>query len=294
MAAVCGTFATLMVSGSAYALDGAPYKVREGQATKASHDPILGNEASGYWFLLNPSSCSTRPYCTTIPLTVDVPADLRSDGDFIVQITLEWDARKVGDRSANDLDLYVWNGKSDPVPVATSATTEQVPEKIELFRPTKPQYFLTVANVTGANTGFTITGKLERRAAEPPFESIAPPPNRARPTPSSPPPPPPAAAQGVQVPANNAGPSAASPFESSLADVSRDPDLPTGGGTDRLTGLIAAPPAQLARSRPDRPPSPVGAATLLLWAVVVPAAALGAGATLVSRRRRALQALATR
>jgi hypothetical protein len=129
---------------------------------------------------IKPEDCKTAPWCDVIPLEIVTPPNLPDEMEFFVRVKLEWETENIpgnpvtpDTRAVNDLDLYVWDDPQGDVEQAMGAS-EQEPEELALFRPTKGRYQIVVVNYLGPNTGYRLTATYKPEPIHPPFESLEP------------------------------------------------------------------------------------------------------------------------
>ena len=266
----------------------------------APDDPATGSK-------VEPEDCRTATWCDIIPLEVVTPADLGEEEEFFVRVKLEWETENIPaspatdneTRAANDLDLYVWDDPEGEAEVA-SASTNQEPEELALFRPTAGRYQIVVANFLGPNTGYRLTATYKNEPLIPPFESLEPvfelppPPSEApafEPMPEVPEPEPveaPPASSGVPVPESPvAAPDLPAPPPLEPVAVDADPDFEEFDDSDFADELAAPPQNDVLRERKTRvvaPPEPVSAPMVVLWMAVLPLVLAGGGGLFLARR----------
>jgi hypothetical protein len=240
--------------------------------------------------------------CDRIPLKVIPPKGLAAADDYIVTIAVSW-TDPIGLTCAktqqtpqvsikvtcgNDLDMYVydntdiaWRKNPDEdtqqYPGYTDlsdSTTTKNPEVVTLGNPDLPLYNIVVQNVSGINTGYTITVNMRISHADPVFELL-----EGSLAPTQP---------AVEVPPVDlsALPLPTSDVIPGLEQLSVTPDLELDTatvGAPSLAAQIQAPP--LARDiETPKPPGPASGALLVLWLVIVPIALLGGSLGILWRR----------
>lgn len=253
---------------------------------------------------ITPEDCKTAAWCDVIPLEVVTPPDLANEEEFFVRVKLEWETRNIpgnpvtpDTRALNDLDLYVWDEPEGEVELAMGAT-EQEPEELALFRPTKGRYQIVVANYLGPNTGYRLTATYKPEPIIPPFESLEPifelPPLPAEAPvfemPAEEPEPEPVAPlpdfSGLPVEAPPAPAVEPAPSLEPVA-VEADPDFEDFDDSEFADALAAPPQSDVLQERKTRavaPPEPASAPMVVLWMAVLPLAlAAGTGFWLTRR-----------
>lgn len=285
-------------AGPAGAVEQEPIKLTAPSSETREYDALIGTNPVNYAGApgdARPNSCSQYTYCDSIPLQLSVPESLKNSDteDYFLRIKVEWD-----NSSGNNLDAYMYNAPypdEGPAPIASSATAN-MPETINLYRPERPEYILTVMNRNGANSGYKVTAALtvEPFGGAPDFGGVnegggrppttSPPPSSgggsgsggsssfdpepSGPTNTSPPPPP-----------TDSG------FEPrDLAPVDRDESLSAlareRGGFE---GSLTAPPVTLPEAQ-GPPPGPVSGAAVALLGGLLPASLVGGGVYWLRRK----------
>jgi hypothetical protein len=253
-----------------------------------------------------PTDCATLPVCDTIPLKIQSPPELTPFDQFFVTIELSWDPDPTRGGARDDLDLFLFTQYADRDPAARSVTAG-VPERIRYSEPTAPDYWLTVNNTSGPNTGYEVKitstyikgerpPELDDRgspSSSPAGAALEPsPPGSAAAGPAPyPPAVRPATTTTIQA-GSSAPPDPGSATEPVPAAAAPDGDLASlqGATADgRRTNLFRT--AQGARG----PGGPVRGVTLVLWLAVVPLLLGGAAMVVFLRRRpKALRLVGTR
>lgn len=242
---------------------------------------------------IRPATCRSVVYCDTIPVDIRVPSDLAEDS-YLVTITLSFEV--TGEHNAadqytqpeTDLDMYLWADEDDTTPVGAGWSLDE-PEVVRVIVPRSHQYLLVVHNAFGQNDSYHLnfTGNRIDESFTPPIDA-----SDRRPTP---PKQPPSGTIGNEVegeavalpsggPVGPAGAPSMAPGP--VAPIVGDPDFATPLDSRSAVDVVAE---DLARStRRSLKPKPIlkepPASALLIWLVVVPAAAV-AGERLLFRRR---------
>jgi hypothetical protein len=281
-------------------------RVEENQTVAQEYQPIPMFNPAPDNPKIKPDDCRTLPWCDVIPLEVVVPAGLAEDAEFFVRIKLEWETSNIpdnpatgGTRAVNDLDMYVWDDPQGDVDQAMAAT-EQEPEELALFRPTKGRYQIVIVNYLGPNTGYRLTATYKPEPIIPPFESLEPvfelpplpveaaipepPAELPEPEPAAPPP----DFSGAPVeapPAPAVEPAPAPPLEP--VAVEADPDFENFDDADFADALAAPAQSNVLRERRARvvvPPQPASTPSLVFWMAVLPLALAAGGGFWLARR----------
>jgi hypothetical protein len=255
---------------------------------------------------ITPDDCKTAAWCDVIPLEVVIPPDLGEDEEFFVRVKLEWETQNIPSnpvnpttRAVNDLDLYVWDDPQGDVEQAMGAT-EQEPEELALFRPTKGRYQIVVANYLGPNTGYRLSATYKPEPIIPPFESLEPvfelPPFPAEMPVFEPPaelsepepvdPVPDFSGAPVEAPPAPVVDRAPAPPLEPVA-VEADPDFENFDDEDFADALAAPAQSDVLRERKARvvaAAEPVSAPSLVLWLAVLPLALAAGGGFWLARR----------
>lgn len=281
-------------AGPAGAVEQEPIKLTAPSSVTREYDALVGTvpvTINGVPGDARPNSCSQYAYCDSIPLQLSVPESLKNSDteDYFLRIKVEWD-----NSSGNNLDAYMYDAPYEPgtAPIASSATAN-MPEAINLYRPDKPEYILTVMNRNGANSGYTVTAALtvEPFGGAPDFGGVNE--GGGRPPTTSPPPssgggdsggssfdPEPSQPSTAQPPA----PSDPGFEPRDLAPVDRDDSLSAlareRGGFE---GSLTAPPVSLPETQ-GPPPGPVSGAAVALLGGLLPASLVGGGVFLLRRK----------
>ena len=263
-------------------------------------DPATGSK-------ITPEDCRTAAWCDVIPFEVVTPPDLAPEDEFFVRVKLEWETSNIPaspatdneTRAVNDLDLYVWDEPEGEVEVAMGAT-EQEPEELALFRPTKGRYQIVVANYLGPNTGYRLTATYKPEPIIPPFESLEPvfelpplpseapvfePPAELPDEPEPVETPPDFSGVPVEAPPVAAAPAPPPPLEP--VAVEADPDFEDFDDSEFADALAAPVQSDVLRERKTRavaPPEPASAPMVVLWMAVLPLALAGGGGLWLARR----------
>jgi len=299
---VAGLVALLLAAGT-LALAIAPSAAANPQDTltvpldrtvSRTYPAIVGDDpASDQVQAPRPTDCATLPVCDTIPLKIEAPASLSPYDQFYVTIELSWDDDPTRGGAIDDLDLFFFTQFADRDPAARSVTPGQ-PERIRFSEPTAPDYWLTVNNTSGPNTGYkiTITSVYIKGERPPELDDhgvVARPP--AAEIPSSPS----GGAGTAPAPAGATSsvatvPTLPTPAEGGNAPPAAPTDAPTAATDSELAALaptaVAGAGALFRTSGSTRGPGgPVSAATLVLWLVVAPLAVAGAALAVFLRRR---------
>lgn len=280
-------------------------RVEENQTIAQEYQPIPVFNPAPDNPKIKPEDCKTMPYCDVIPLEVVIPADLASDEEFFVRVKLEWETSDIpanpatgGTRAVNDLDLYVWDEPQGDMELAMGATEEE-PEELALFRPTKGRYQIVVVNYLGPNTGYRLTATYKPEPIVPPFESLEPvfelPPLPVEAPVPEPPvelpepelaPPPDLSGLPVEAPpAPAVEPAPAPPLEP--VAVEADPDFENFDDSEFADALAAPAQSNVLRERKARvvaAAKPASAPSLVLWLAVLPLAVAAGGGFWLARR----------
>ncbi len=295
--------------GTSAALERGPgLRVEENQTVAQEYPPIPVFNPAPDNPKIKPDDCKTAPWCDVIPLEVVVPADLPDEEEFFVRVKLEWETENIpgnpvtpDTRAVNDLDLYVWDDPQGDVERAMGAT-EQEPEELALFRPTKGRYQIVVVNYLGPNTGYRLTATYKPEPIIPPFESLEPvfdlPPLPVE-APALPEPPaelpepaespaPPSGFSGAPV-ETPAAPAFATPPAPPLEPVAveADPDFEDFDDAEFADALAAPTQSDVLQERKARvvaAPQPASASSLVFWLAVVPLALAAGGGFWLARR----------
>ena len=118
----------------------------------------------------DPANCTNLPSCGVVHLTVEQPDNLSIFDEFAIEVVVKWDNSAPVD---NDLDLYLWYDPQGANSIERSRTKSE-PEQIRLGEPTSASYLLVIANVSGANRGYTVSVKEIYARGERPSELDAP------------------------------------------------------------------------------------------------------------------------
>jgi hypothetical protein len=254
---------------------------------------------------IKPDDCKTLPWCDTIPLEIVTPANLPDEMEFFVRVKLEWETENIpanpvmpSTRAVNDLDMYVWDEPQGDVDVAMAAS-EQEPEELALFRPTKGRYQIVIVNYLGPNTGYRLTATYKPEPIIPPFESLEPifelPPLPVEAPAFEPPaevtePEPeeaPADLSGLPVETPTVPAVTPAPPDLEPVAVEADPDF-ENFDDESFTDVLAAPVTndvlQERKTRAIVPPAPASAPMVVLWMAVLPIAVAGGGGFWLARR----------
>jgi hypothetical protein len=263
--------------------------------TVVDYDPIIGNNPGANAdasTTIQPELCQATG-CDVVPLTIKQPAGVGENGDYFVQISLEWDTQEIngvpvlGTYDVDDLDLWIQN---DPIVEDAGANQDgftyysagtHMPEQVTMYKPSG-DWNLLIVNAAGVNTGYRLRFKvIVDDIPGTIFESLPPqfrsgsftPPTTAAPPPSfdvAPPPP-------VNIaPATPPAPDAAF-------------TTPEGSGSS-LDDQLAAPPLKFKPAAVSRPAPPSNLA-ILMWMIAFPLALLAVTGTLLLRRQRSLIAV---
>jgi hypothetical protein len=289
-------------------------RVGENQTVEKTFGPIPGQRPiptppAPAPRLDTPDDCRQQPYCDVIPLEVVPPPTLRPSDEFFVTVALSWDTQTIPGtlytkpQHVNDLDLYVWTDPQGDAPIRESST-DQIPEQLKLFRPTKGRYSIVVMNYIGPNTGYKLTVSYVPEKIVPPFESLDPgfvPPVLTPPAtePAAPPvdlsgepvatPSPPPASAATE-PAAATPPADAKPAPLTPAAVNPDPDF-TNFNDTAFDEQLAAPPSNVLAQKQAKavaPPAPPSAAAVVVWLGLLPLLLVAAGGLWLSRRGSAV------
>jgi hypothetical protein len=297
------------LSGDKLSIDAKP-----GSKVSGTYGPMPVNDASSA-FTDDPEKCETLPWCTTVPIDVNLPAGFDPDvNEFFLTVAVSWDDSSIaGAAQGNDLDTYVYSIETDAdgnntyTEVGKSAGST-MPEVSKLFEPLNTHYVLVVYNFLGVNKGFNVDiNFIDASITDPDSGFTA--------TPAAGPiggdggstgggsvtPPPSGASSGG---AHASAPFSPDPSPSFLPasnpTLSPSVDLPPIG-TDDVFGdfgdlqdfqkdLQADAPKSgidlLAASRRQLgPPKDVGASVLVFWLIGVPVVLAGAAFVVLLRRR---------
>lgn len=270
-----------------------PLKVIYGRATTAKFPAMVGNYPAGQSEDLHatPPDCTNpTPYCDTIAVDIELPADADPADEFFLTFKMTW-VDPTGE-GLTDLDAFIWDDKqttgtgySEKATAATAAN----PEGTKLFVGGIRRFNAVVVLFSGVNDGgYTLEFELLKAGFERPFESLAPSfgggsSARPKPAPSEPSGPPPVDRSGDD--RQDAAP-AAGPDSALLPDIAVLPDAAfdtfgTGGFDEAIAAPSAARPASNTRSDAE----PVGAVVLLFWLGVVPLLLVGTLVFAMTRRR---------
>ena len=265
--------------------------------TIVDYGPIIGDNPGANAdasTTIQPELCQATG-CDVVPLTIKEPAGIGEDGDYFVQISLEWDTQEVngvpvlGTFDVDDLDLWVQNdplvedaGANQDGFAYYSAGTHQ-PEQVTMYQPTG-DWNLLIVNASGVNTGYRL--RFDVIVDDIPstiYESLPPqfkggsftPPTTVAPAPTTfdagPPP-------AVDIrPATPPAPDTA--FGSAASS-----DAPS------LEDQLAAPPVHFKPASVSRPAPPSNLA-ILLWMIAFPLALLAISGALLLRKQRSLLAV---
>ncbi|MGH9040252.1 MAG: hypothetical protein ACRDZ3_08475 [Acidimicrobiia bacterium] len=270
----------------------------------ATFNPAPDNAATGS--SITPDVCRTATWCDVVPLEVVTPPGLGPEAEFFVRVKLEWETSNIpgnplmeGQRTVNDLDLYAWDDPQGEFELAAGGT-EQEPEELSLFRPTKGRYQLVVANYLGPNTGYRITATYKPEPIIPPFESLEPvfelPPLPSEAPVFEPPAedPEPEEAEappdfsGVPLetpPAPVVDPTPAPSLEPVAVEADPDfEDFDDSEFTDALAAPVRNDVLQERKARSVGPPEPASAPMVVLWMAVLPLALFGGAGFWLARR----------
>src|SRR5437763_6291845 len=292
-------------------------RVTENQTVEKDYGPIGSSQPlpvtppSPVPKLNTPDNCRRATYCDTIPLEVVLRPTLKPLDESFVTVRLEWKTSTLPPVSAgghdytkpqevNDLDLYAGNEPAGDKPVQAHAS-DQEPEELRLFRPSKGKYSIVVFNYVGPNTGYKLTVSYKPEKIVPPFESLAPDFNPVA-TPSVPfeapveqPEAPPALPIDTSAPVVTTTTAPAPPREvtpAPLTPVAVDPDPDfTNFSDDAFDKQLAAPSTDVLREKQVKavgPPKPASSTSLVFWLAVVPLGLVAAGGIWLSRKGSAV------
>ncbi len=279
-------------------------RVAENETMAQEYGPIPAFNPAPDNPKIKPEDCKTMPWCDVIPLEVVTPPNLAEEAEFFVRVKLEWETENIpgnpvtpNTRAVNDLDMYVWDDPQGDVEQAMGAS-EQEPEELALFRPTKGRYQIVVVNYLGPNTGYRLTATYKPEPIIPPFESLEPvfelPPLPSEAPVFEPPaelpdlepvaPPPDFSGAPVEAPAPVVVPPAP-PLEP--VAVEADPDFENFDDASFADALAAPAESDVLRERKARavaPPKPASAPMVVLWMAVLPLAVAAGGGFWLARR----------
>ncbi|HLF39929.1 MAG TPA: hypothetical protein VI854_00505 [Acidimicrobiia bacterium] len=289
-------------------------RVEKDQTVEREFAPIPGQNPLPVDRFGTPDDCRTAAYCDVIPLEVAAPAALDEAEEFFVDVELTWETKDVpstpasGMRSANDLDLYVWDDPAGDAEITFSGG-ETEPEHLRLYRPTKGRYQIVVFNYLGPNTGYRLKVAYKTEVIEKPFESLEPdfePPDfpveslapegppvdlSDAPEPEAEPAEPATPVYTPDVVVPDVTPEAVPALPLEPVAVDPDPDFEGFDDAD-FDGALAAPPeSNVLRQRQARvvgPPKPASAGTVLFWLAFVPLLLLVGGGWWLVRRGSAV------
>jgi hypothetical protein len=179
-----GITTPLLGASSAHALEQGSIGALSPQHTtiQKSFGPIPGvypqNPAAEPYLAFRPQTCSTVTYCDTFELDVHYPVSFLKNVFFGITVTLDWkNPQTKKNPTGNHVTMLLWpDNTGTGAPSSDCKTPEDtkcanlpsqtitVTEPDDTSRngsngnPPTPMYF-TVVNVTGVNTGYTITAK---------------------------------------------------------------------------------------------------------------------------------------
>ncbi len=151
-----GLIATAVIGGVALGEDVDDFTVSEGQTVKKDFPPLVGVQSPIAFgdpaTTRNANNCkaSTQHWCDTSDLTIEVPSSYTSADFFKVDIALSWTPPSTG----NNVDLFVYRTTGSQV---LSSATANNPERVSLQDPPERKYFIVVANISGTNSGYSLT-----------------------------------------------------------------------------------------------------------------------------------------
>ncbi len=301
MAAVAGP------AGPSSALEQAQgLRVGENEAVAQEYQPIPVFNPAPDNPKIKPDDCKTLPWCDTIPLEIVVPPNLPDEMEFFVRIKLEWETENIpgnpvtpDTRAVNDLDMYVWDDPQGDVDQAMAAT-EQEPEELALFRPTKGRYQIVIVNYLGPNTGYRLTATYKPEPIIPPFESLEPvfelPPLPIE-APVFEPPAELPEPEPVESPADFSGTPVEAPPAPAVTPepapnlepvaVEADPDFENFDDAEFAEALAAPVASDILQERKARavaPPEPASAPSVVFWMAVLPVGLAAGGGFWLARR----------
>jgi hypothetical protein len=293
---------SLVPSGSSRAGTQPPLSIDPGRTETRSYPALVGayTQAPSPAPELDPATCANLPSCDVVPLTVVQPEGVSVFDEFVLEIELRWaDDTPVAD----DMSLELWYDPQTANAAASSAT-DRNPEMVRFAEPTSGKFQIVVANVSGPNTGYTLTVRSIYRKGAAPSELDAPVPTFAGPrreTPTSgvtPPTPTQATSSApasggaavlepgeipASLPTSTLSPDGA--LVPAVAPPAVDPAL-AGLAARAGTGAVSSAGGALFRqSSSNGPPRPISPPLFVLWTVFVPLAVLG-GAALAFLRLR--------
>jgi hypothetical protein len=240
---------------------------------------------------ISPDTCAATG-CDVVPLTIKAPPGVGEDGDYFVQITLEWDTQEAnnvpvfGTFDIDDLDLWIQN---DPVVEDAGANQDgftyysagsHMPEQVTMYKPTG-DWNLLIVNASGVNTGYRLRFKMiVDDIPSNLYESLPPqfhggsftPPTTTAPAPTTFDPGPP--------PTVNIKP--ATPPAPDTAFTSTGP-----GDHQSLDDQLAAPSVKFTPASVSKPAPPSNLA-ILLWMIAFPFALLAISGAILLRKQRSL------
>lgn len=160
----------ILLPGTAGALTGAKLVVRENGKDSKQYGPIPANDPQVTFETFRPSVCANSPACLLVPLDIPISkATAARRDDFLVRVTVKWDAKVANGQQGNNLDVYVWDERTSPFGRSAGSN---VPEVVTIFRPTKGTYNLTIVNRQGPNDGVMVSAEWSNEALPQPFESV--------------------------------------------------------------------------------------------------------------------------
>lgn len=244
--------------------------------------PVAYNGAPGD---NTPGSCSQFTYCDTIPIELSVPSDLKNSDteDYFLRLKIEWD-----NTAGNNLDAYLFDSPWEGNTAIASSATANMPETINLYRPEKPAYILTVLNRSGANSGYKVTAAItvEPFGGAPDFGGV----NEGGGPPTTRPPANDDDDFGFDDDDDDFTPPPSTPTDSGfgppppLADVDQDASLSAlARGRGDFEDSLTAPSVTLQEDE-GPPPAPVSAATVALLGGLLPASIVGGGVFWLRRK----------
>ncbi|HEX9969711.1 MAG TPA: hypothetical protein VGB03_06195 [Acidimicrobiales bacterium] len=275
------------------ALEQPPLTIRENESFTRQYLTIAGNNPANEAY--DPPTCRLAPYCDVIRLTIHPPADPNTG--YFVRVQVSWTTQvetevpTQGEFTNNDLDLFIFNVPYDPdasedEQQASRSATGAQPETA--YVSPAGDYDIVVVNFVGVNeNGYKLTLTYVTETEFTPFELLEdfrPPTDEAVIDTSGTP---------ASVPQ---APAAVEPEPMALASAPPTVFLGSGAFDDPfglntpIASVSAAARNLLAgpQNGPAPPPGPVSTSAILLWLVVVPTAALGAGGWFLARRRSSL------